>query len=100
MSRRSGVFISYSRADGETFATDLRARLIRQSLGIGIVWLDRAEMQSGVGWWKQITDAIDSVEHMVLVMTPEGHELGDRQEGVAVRPAARRLCIPGEGRGR
>ena len=27
-------------------------------------------LEGGVGWWKQITDAIDSVEFLILVVTP------------------------------
>ena len=26
-------------------------------------------MQGGIGWWKQITDALDEVEILIMVMT-------------------------------
>ena len=26
------------------------------------LWQDRARMEGGVGWWKQITEAIDQVD--------------------------------------
>ena len=62
------IFISYSRKDGEAFATDLRKRLEAENLTL---WQDRDRMEGGVTWWKQITDALDAVEFMVLVATPE-----------------------------
>ena len=34
------------------------------------LWLDRAEMEGGVGWWKQIEEALDQVSFLVIVMTP------------------------------
>jgi len=94
MPNRSGVFISYSRADGEAFATDLYARLKEELPGAGFVWLDRARMQSGTGWWKQIEDAINQVEYMVLVMTRQAMSSETarkewryaRQQGVSVLP--------------
>ena len=48
---------------------------IRQTLAIeGItVWHDRTDMEGGRGWWKQITEALDHVDFMVLVATPSGH---------------------------
>ncbi len=32
---------------------------------------DRLFLEGGVGWWKQITDAIGSVEFLILLITPE-----------------------------
>jgi hypothetical protein len=61
------AFISYARKDGEAFADDLRRRL--ESEGIPL-WQDRVGMEGGRDWWLQITEAIESVEFMVLVMIP------------------------------
>jgi hypothetical protein len=61
------VFISYARADGEQFAADLRQRLQATSIPL---WQDRIGMEGGKDWWQQITEALDHVEFMVLVMTP------------------------------
>jgi len=36
---------------------------------LGAVWLDRAEMEEGVGRWRQITEVIDRSEFMMLVMS-------------------------------
>ena len=76
------VFISYARSDGEPFATGLRARLEAEEPEITL-WQDRARMEGGKDWWRQITDALDGVQFMVLVMTPAG------VYGVAVTPDGR-----------
>jgi hypothetical protein len=67
--QKAGVFLSYARKDGEQFASKLRARLTQCAPDISINQ-DRNLLEGGVGWWKQITDAIDSVDFLVLVMTP------------------------------
>src|SRR5437870_3886092 len=85
------AFISYARADGENFATQLRQRL--QAEGIPL-WQDRIGMEGGRGWWQQITEALDQVEFMVLVMTPAAMQSPivrkewryARQQGVCVYP--------------
>ncbi len=64
-----GVFLSYARADGEACAAELRERLAREASDIEIKQ-DRIFLEGGVGWWKQITEAIDAVEFVVLLMTP------------------------------
>ncbi len=66
---KTRVFISYARADGETFAADLRTRLEKEHPEITL-WQDRVKMEGGRDWWLQITEAIQNVEFMVLVMTP------------------------------
>jgi hypothetical protein len=63
------VFISYARSDGEEFATSLRKRLQEEEPEIAL-WQDRAEMEGGVGWWKQIEEALDQVRFLVIVITP------------------------------
>jgi WD40 repeat protein len=67
--RAARVFISYARRDGEVFATNLRRRLEREQPELTI-WQDRSQMEGGVGWWKQITAALETVQYLVLVMTP------------------------------
>ena len=62
-----GVFISYSRADGEEFATRLRLRLEAEK--IPLVWQDRDQMYGGHDWWLQIEGALKQVEFLVLVIT-------------------------------
>lgn len=63
------VFISYARSDGEAFAVALRQRLEREEPEITL-WQDRARMEGGKDWWRQITEALDAVQFMMLVMTP------------------------------
>jgi len=85
------VFLSYARADEEV-ATRVREKLagerdieIRQ---------DRLFLEGGIGFWKQITDAIDSVEFLILVATPAALASGmvqkewryARLQGVCVYP--------------
>jgi hypothetical protein len=66
--QRSGVFLSYARKDGEQFAATLREQLREKAPDIEVKQ-DRLILEGGVGWWKQLTDAIGSVEFLVLVMT-------------------------------
>ena len=85
------VFISYARSDGEQFATKLRQRLLKEQIPL---WQDRVGMEGGRDWWQQITEALDQVEFMVLVMTPVAMQSPmvrkewryARQQGVCVYP--------------
>ncbi|HET6975811.1 MAG TPA: TIR domain-containing protein [Pyrinomonadaceae bacterium] len=88
---RNGVFISYTRSDGEEFANRLRGRLETENIPL---WQDRVCMEGGRDWWLQITAALDQVEFMALVITPNAL-LSDnvrkewryaRQQGVCVYP--------------
>src|SRR5206468_5731636 len=85
------VFISYARTDGELFATDLRKRLEAEHIPL---WQDRVDLEGGKDWWLQITEALEKVEFLVLVMTPAAMESETvrkewryaRQQGVCVYP--------------
>src|SRR5262249_26148467 len=87
------VFISYARADGESIAREMRRRLIAGPPALS-VWQDRSELEGGVGWWKQITEALDVVEFLVLLITPAALRSDvvqrewryARQQGVCVYP--------------
>jgi WD40 repeat protein len=87
------VFLSYARTDGERPAAALRDRLTREAPDI-VIQQDRLLLEGGIGWWKQITDAIDSVEFLILLMTPAAIASGNvqkewryaRQQGVCVYP--------------
>ena len=93
MSDNPRVFISYARQDGEEFAKALHQRIKRDEPEIKL-WQDRTELEGGVGWWRQITEAIDMSQFVVLVMTPaairssitrkEWHYA--RQQGICVYP--------------
>src|SRR5260370_3518514 len=85
------VFLSYARSDGEHFATELRQRLEAEHIPL---WQDRIGLKGGKDWWLQITEALDTVEFMVLVITPAAM-LSEtvrkewryaRQQGVCVYP--------------
>jgi TIR domain len=87
------IFLSYARKDGEEFATRLRNRLQIEQPEI-VLWQDRTEMEGGVGWWKQIEEALDQVRFLVIVMTPAAMQSEmtrkewryARQRGVNVYP--------------
>jgi hypothetical protein len=87
------VFLSYARKDGEEYARNLRIKLQTEQPEINL-WQDRAEMEGGVGWWKQNEKALDQVRFLVIVMTPAAmqsemtrKEWGyARQRGVNVYP--------------
>ncbi len=99
--QRSGVFLSYARTDGEDFAATLRERLRHEAPDI-VVKQDRLLLEGGVGWWKQLTDAVDSVEFLVLVMTPSAMQSEmvrkewryARQQGVCVYPVKGASALP------
>lgn len=88
---RRGVFVSYSRKDGEAFAIDLRKRITDRGIQ---VWQDLTHMEGGRDWWEQIKDALNQVEFMVLVMTPSAVHSEvvrkewryARQQGVCIYP--------------
>jgi WD40 repeat protein len=92
-SERPRVFISYARKDGDDFAHRLRERIELEQPEITI-WQDRVRLEGGVGWWTQITEALDQVEFMVLVMSSAAIESAvirkewryARQQGVCVYP--------------
>ena len=93
MSDKPRVFISYARQDGEEFAKALRQRIERNEPEIKL-WQDRAELEGGIGWWKQITEAIEMSEFLVIVMTPAAVQSSitrkewhyARQHGICVYP--------------
>ena len=95
---REGVFISYARRDGEKFANVLRTQL--ESLGVS-AWLDRFRIEDGRDWWGQITEALDRVEFMALVITPNALKSETvrkewryaRQQGVCVYPVRATLDL-------
>jgi WD40 repeat protein len=69
MNAPARAFISYARSDGEAVASGLRRRLQAEHPGVTL-WQDRAELEGGVGWWKQIAAALEQVDILIMVMTP------------------------------
>ena len=90
---KQGVFISYARRDGEEFAHALHARLLKEAPDIP-AWLDRLELEGGIGWWNQIERELDRAEFLIVVMTPAAmlsentrrEWRSARQRGVCVYP--------------
>ena len=91
MTTEPRVFISYSRQDGEAIAHQVRQILTDQGIKC---WHDRTDMEGGRNWWKQITEALETVKFMVLVATPGAMESPivrrewqyARQQGVCIYP--------------
>ncbi len=89
--QRDGVFISYARSDGEAFAHRLRQQLEKQNIKL---WQDRVGLEGGRDWWLQITEALDNIAFMALVVTPNALRSEivrkewryARQQGVCVYP--------------
>ena len=90
------IFVSYARSDGKEIAAELRRRL-QDEHGFPL-WQDLADMEGGKDWWLQITEAIDHVEFLVLVMTPAALASPSRAQGVALRPPAGQVRDPGDRR--
>jgi WD40 repeat protein len=93
MQGKPRVFISYCRSDGTEFSTQLRHRLKKEHPEITL-WQDVISERGGRDWWLQITEALDKVECMVLLLTPDAMKSATvrkewryaRQKGVYVYP--------------
>ncbi len=66
MPDRRDIFISYARANAD-FARELHEKLSAQGFTL---WRDRSDMEGGDDWWRQIQEAIENVDTMVLILSP------------------------------
>src|SRR5260370_23207556 len=88
---REGVFISYARSDGRAIAAEVRERLQVEGIPLS---QDVVSMEGGHDRWSQITEALNHVEFMALVITPNALQSDTirkewhyaRQEGVCIYP--------------
>ena len=93
--QKGGVFLSYARQDGENFAQELRTRLRREASDI-VIKQDRIFLEGGLGWWKQITEAI--VRRFLGCGDDASRgRVRQRTKGMALCAAAGRLCISVKG---
>jgi len=88
-STRNGVFISHATQDGTSFAQGLRAALEQEGV---FVWQDVIQLPRAVGddWWKKITDAIDHVNYVIMIITPAAF---DRETVIKEWRYARRIGV-------
>src|SRR5687768_4927034 len=69
-------FISYSRLDGQEFARELADELERGPEGYR-VWLDQREMhRSRQDWDDQLTEAIQTCEALLFLVTEDSVRVG------------------------
>ncbi|MEM8961085.1 MAG: NB-ARC domain-containing protein [Acidobacteriota bacterium] len=61
------IFISYARSDGFEASREVEAFL--QDHGFAI-FRDVVSLQADRGWWNQIEEALQVVNHLVLILTP------------------------------
>lgn len=88
-SEKIRVFISYSHADGSLLANQVIAKLTEEKIS---TWRDIDKMSGVADNWQEVKQAIDNVEHLVLILTPQALESKwvkkecsyARQEGVQV----------------
>jgi len=60
------VFLSYCRADGLAFATDLSGELRHNGIDC---WMDRTDVLAGASWGRDIEEAIDRCEILIAILT-------------------------------
>src|SRR5271169_4634599 len=98
---KQAVFLSYARADGELLAADLRRRLAKEAPEI-VIKCDRLFLEGGRDWWKQVAEATENVQFLLLLMTPAALASGNvekewryaRQQGVCVYPIKAPQSVP------
>jgi WD40 repeat protein len=85
------IFVSYAREDGEEAARHIVDLLTEHGLA---AFLDHADLEGGIDWWRQIEAVLQKVEHLVLVLTPAALKSANverewryaRRQGVQVSP--------------
>lgn len=70
------VFLSYARSD-LSFATRLANSLLKQGID---VWLDVYRLEPGQSWARQIGEALDRCQAMLLVLSPAGVSSGNVED--------------------
>ncbi|HXW01025.1 MAG TPA: NB-ARC domain-containing protein, partial [Anaerolineae bacterium] len=66
-SQRPRVLISYVKADGDVLANEVRQRLEAEGIPM---WPDLIPLINERDGWQQLTQALDQVEFLLLLMTP------------------------------
>ena len=86
------VFISYSSQD-----TDLVNRLLRLLNDAGFeVWIDREGIAGGAMWRKQIVEAIDGADVVLLVLSPHSVNSDNVRKELDIAEEAKKSLLPVE----
>jgi hypothetical protein len=86
------VFISYSRQDAQIIdrlVRDLEAAAIK-------VWIDREDIPGGAKWRRQIVDAIEGADAVLVALSPSAAVSDNVQKELGIAEEAKKPVIPVE----
>ena len=86
--KKTHAFISYARADGAEFATELSHRLEADRF---FLWRDLSDMEGGSDWQIQMSEALRNVEYLLLVLTRAAARFNGGPRRMSHRAGGRRL---------
>jgi TIR domain len=86
------VFISYSRQD-----TQLIERLVRELEAAAVaVWIDREDILGGAKWRRQIVDAIEAADVVLVALSPNAAASDNVRKELDIAQEANKLVLPVE----
>src|SRR5262245_56741152 len=86
------IFISYSRHD-----TQIIDRLVRELEAAAVeVWIDREDIQGGSKWRRQIVDAIEDADALLVALSPNAVESDNVRKELDIAEEAKKPVIPVE----
>ena len=89
MPKPLNVFISYAHKDGAKLASQLQADLTGRGYD---TWLDRARLQGGSNWSREIEQALDNAD-VVLALLSAGSFESEVCRGEQLRSLRHRKCV-------
>ena len=86
------VFISYSRQD-----TQIIDRLIRELEAAAVeVWIDREDIPGGAKWRRQIVDAIEDADAVLVALSPNAAASDNVRKELDIAEDAKKTIVPVE----
>lgn len=86
------IFISYSRHD-----TQIIDRLVRELEAAAVeVWIDREDIPGGAKWRRQIVDAIEDADAVLVALSPNAVESDNVRKELDIAEEAKKPVIPVE----